>query len=83
MRNNPLSAERLVSDPNAQMLVEADQMIYDYDNEIVTAKGDVQIYYDGKTVEAQEVIYDQRARTLTASGISTARTRSEPMASVR
>ncbi|MCB1476512.1 MAG: LPS-assembly protein LptD [Rhodobiaceae bacterium] len=59
---------RLVTDPNAQMLVEADQMVYDYDNEVVTAKGNVQIYYDGRTLEADEVSYAQRTRKLTASG---------------
>ena len=59
---------RLVSDPDAQMLVEADQMIYDYDNETVTAQGNVQIYYDGRTLEAAEVVYEQRTRQLTARG---------------
>lgn len=66
--DNALLSNRLVSDPNAQMFVEAEQMVYDYDNESVTARGNVQIYYDGKTIEADEVTYYQSDRTVVARG---------------
>ncbi|MBZ0161887.1 MAG: LPS-assembly protein LptD [Notoacmeibacter sp.] len=55
-------------DPNAQMLLEADTLIYDNDSQTVTAVGGVQIEYDGNRLVAQRVSYDQRTRRLKASG---------------
>src|SRR5580658_9070144 len=42
-----------------QMLVQADEIKYDYTNELVSAVGNVQIYYNGATLEADKVVYDQ------------------------
>ena len=56
------------NDPNAQMLVQADEIKYDYNNEQVSAIGNVQIYYNGATIEADKVIYDQRTRRMHAEG---------------
>ncbi|MEM8878117.1 MAG: hypothetical protein AAGD23_09630, partial [Pseudomonadota bacterium] len=58
----------IATDPNARMLLEADEIIYDFDNEIVSAVGNVQIYYDGFTVEADSVSYQQVTGQLTATG---------------
>ena len=55
-------------DPNAQMLVRADVIDYDYTNERVAAVGHVQIYYSGSTLEADKVIYDQKTKRLHAEG---------------
>jgi LPS-assembly protein len=55
-------------DPNAQMLVRADQLNYDYNNSRVLAVGNVQIYYNGSTLEADRVIYDQKTKRLHAEG---------------
>jgi LPS-assembly protein len=55
-------------DPNAQMLVRADQLNYDYNNSQVLAVGNVQIYYNGATLEADRVIYDQKTKRLHAEG---------------
>ena len=54
--------------PNAQMLVQADEIRYDYNNEMVSAVGNVQIYYNGATIEADKVMYDQRSKRLHAEG---------------
>lgn len=54
--------------PNAQMLVQADEIRYDYNNELVSAAGNVQIYYNGATIEADRVVYDQRTKRLRAEG---------------
>jgi len=43
---------------NGQMLVQADEIRYDYTNELVSAVGNVQIYYNGATLEADKVVYD-------------------------
>ncbi len=54
--------------PGAQMLLESDQLIYDYDKSTVAAVGGVKIYYDGYTLEAKKVTYDQKNKTMVAEG---------------
>jgi len=51
-----------------QMVVRATEMHYDYTNERVAAIGNVQIYYSGSTLEADNVIYDQKTKRLHAQG---------------
>jgi LPS-assembly protein len=53
---------------DAPMLVQATELRYDYTNNTVAAVGNVQIYYNGSTVEADEVIYDQKTKRLQARG---------------
>jgi LPS-assembly protein len=53
---------------NGQMLVQATEVNYDYNNSRVAAVGSVQIYYNGSTLEADKVIYDQKTKRLHAEG---------------
>lgn len=53
---------------NAQMLLEADTLVYDNDKKTVTAVGGVQIDYDGNRLVAQRVTYDRKSRRLIANG---------------
>jgi LPS-assembly protein len=55
-------------DPNAQMLLRADELQYDNANNRVIAHGDVQIYYKGSSLQANRVIYNQRSKRLNAEG---------------
>lgn len=55
-------------DPNAEMLLEADQLTYDFDRDIIIATGGVEIFYDGYTVEAHQIIFDRGQQNLTARG---------------
>ncbi|GAB5375069.1 MAG: LPS-assembly protein LptD [Acuticoccus sp.] len=55
-----------VAQPGAQMLVEADELIYNVETGHVTALGNVFIHYQGFQLFANEVAYDQRGDTLTA-----------------
>src|SRR5262249_45443366 len=55
-------------DGDAQMLVQANEIHYDYSNERVSAVGSVQIYYNGATLEADKVTYDQKTKRLKAEG---------------
>jgi LPS-assembly protein len=64
----PPGAGAQKKDPNAQMLVKADELHYDYANNRVTALGSVQIYYNGSRLEANKVIYDQKVKRLRAEG---------------
>lgn len=55
--------------PNdGQMLVQATEVDYDYNNQRVLAVGNVQIYHNSSTVEADKVIYDQKTKRLRAEG---------------
>jgi LPS-assembly protein len=53
---------------NQPMLVQATEIRYDYTNNSVAAVGNVQIYYGGATIEADQVIYDQKTKRLVAEG---------------
>jgi len=53
---------------DGQMLVQATEVNYDYNNSKVAAVGSVQIYYNGSTIEADKVIYDQKTKRLHAEG---------------
>jgi LPS-assembly protein len=55
-------------DSSAQMLLEADTVIYDNDQQTVTAAGDVRIEYDGNRVVARRVVYNQRTGRIVAVG---------------
>ena len=50
------------------MLVQASEIRYDYSNNTVSAVGSVQAYYRGATIEADELIYDQKSKRLRAQG---------------
>ncbi len=65
-RPAPPSAPTPPSD--APMLVQATEIRYDYSNNAVSAIGNVQIYYRGSTIEADEVTYDQKTKRLRAQG---------------
>src|SRR5262249_20415787 len=54
--------------PSAQMLVQANQIRYDYHTLPVCAIGNVEIYYNSTSIEADKVIYDQRKKRLPAEG---------------
>ena len=53
---------------DAQMRVKADRFDYDYTNHQYAAVGNVQIYYNGATIEADRVVYDQITKRLRAEG---------------
>jgi LPS-assembly protein len=53
---------------DAPMLVKADEIDYDYANSRTAAVGNVQIYYNGATIEANRVVYDQKTKRLRAEG---------------
>ena len=56
------------TEPNQPMLLQADEMIYDNQNNRVTARGNVEIYYGTYTLLADKVAYDQSSNKLVAEG---------------
>jgi LPS-assembly protein len=51
-----------------QMMVQAVEVDYDYNNSRVSAVGNVQMFYNGTSVEADKLIYDQKSKRLHAEG---------------
>ena len=77
-KRRPTLSESLITrprDPNARMLVQADEMVYDYRNNRVSAVGNVQIYYEGGVLEARKVTYDRKNHRVYAEGDVRYRTR--------
>lgn len=56
------------TDPNAKMLLSADELVYNRDDKTVTAQGNVQIEYDGNKIVAKRVIYNQETGRVVAEG---------------
>jgi LPS-assembly protein len=59
---------RVRANPDAKMLVRANELRYDYQREQISAVGNVQIYYDGAVLEADRVTHDRKANRLSARG---------------
>jgi LPS-assembly protein len=51
-----------------KMLVEANELIYDKDNNTVSASGDAQLYYQGRVLQADKVTYDRKTKRVYAEG---------------
>jgi LPS-assembly protein len=52
----------------SDMLVEAKEMVYDKDNNTVSAVGNAKIYYQGKVLEADKVTYYRDKKQVLAEG---------------
>ncbi|SMX56731.1 putative Organic solvent tolerance protein (OstA) [Bradyrhizobium sp. ORS 285] len=63
----PKAPRPRIPDDN-QMLVQATTVEYDTKNARVSAVGNVQLFYNGSSVEADRVIYDQTTKRLHAEG---------------
>lgn len=56
------------TNPDAKMLLQADNLIVDRDQNTVTAAGNVQIEYDGNRLVARQVVYNQETKRMVAKG---------------
>ncbi len=56
------------SNPDAELLLTADELVYDNDAQTVVARGSVQMEYDGYDVVAQRVSYNRQTRRVKAFG---------------
>ena len=54
--------------PQDRLLVQANQLVYNRDTNVVTAEGNVQLYYQGRTLEADKVIYNRGTSRVYAEG---------------
>ncbi|MDJ1159682.1 LPS-assembly protein LptD [Chelatococcus sp. SYSU_G07232] len=51
-----------------KLLVEAREIVYNTDKNTVSAVGDVHLYYQGRTLEADKVTYDRNSKRVFAEG---------------
>lgn len=51
-----------------KLLLDADTLVFDSNTNIVTVKGDVQIFFAGNSLEADQVVYDRNNGTIKAMG---------------
>lgn len=70
---SPSRAETAMAKPGSkaqpgEVLMQADNLVYDSDHEIVTATGNVEIAYDSRILKADKVTYDQKKDLVTADG---------------
>ena len=64
----PKPAAAAPAKPQDRMVVDARELVYDNDKKTVAAVGDVQILYQGRTIEADRVVYDQGNKRVVAVG---------------
>ena len=65
VKPKPIPREK---DEKAPMLLQAAEVQYDYTNKRVSAVGNVQVYHQGTTIEADRLTYDETAKRLRAEG---------------
>lgn len=63
--HGPVAPDGLTQD---QLLVEAEQVVEDQSRHLLTARGSVQARYQGRTLRADEIIYDTESGLVTANG---------------
>jgi LPS-assembly protein len=67
--NDSLSARaRTATRGNDRLLVEAKEIVYDNDRNTVSATGDVELNYQGRTLQADRVVYDRKTGRVFAEG---------------
>ncbi|MCZ8374293.1 MAG: LPS-assembly protein LptD [Beijerinckiaceae bacterium] len=65
---NERLAARQQNSKQSRMVVDAREVVYDRDRDRVSAVGDVQILYQGRTLQADRVTYDRKNRRVFAEG---------------
>ncbi len=63
-----INLDRMATSPDAELLLEADTIIYDNDRNTITAEGGVRIDYDGHRLVARRIVYHRATARLVASG---------------
>jgi LPS-assembly protein len=53
---------------DGDILLQADEVVYDADKKVVTAHGHVEVDYGGRILMADQLVYEQASDTMTANG---------------
>ncbi len=54
--------------PPDKLVIDADELIYDRDKDTVTARGSVQLFYQGRILQADRVTYNRKSKRVYAEG---------------
>jgi LPS-assembly protein len=54
--------------PADKLIIDADELIYDKDKDTVTAQGSVQLFYQGRILQADKVVYTRATKRVYAEG---------------
>ena len=54
--------------PPDKLVIDADELIYDKDKDTVTAAGSVQLFYQGRILQADRVVYNRATKRVYAEG---------------
>ena len=65
---NEAVASRVQGGGPSRLLVEAKELVYDNDNNKVILSGDVELSYQGRTLQADRVVYDRNTGRVLAEG---------------
>ena len=66
--NDALQAKTNKTGEKDKLLVEAGEIVYNDDKNTVSAVGDVQLHYQGRTLQADQVVYDRNTKRVLATG---------------
>jgi LPS-assembly protein len=64
----PAPAQSAQDKPNDKLVIDADELIYDKDKNTVSAAGSVQLFYQGRVLQADRVIYERATKRVYAEG---------------
>jgi LPS-assembly protein len=66
--NEAISSRAQAGSGQDRLLVDAKEIVYDDDRNTVSASGDVQLNYQGRTLQAERVVYDRNTGRVFAEG---------------
>src|SRR5580704_12419257 len=64
----PPPAQSAQAKPQDKLVIDADELVYDKDKNTVTAVGSVQLFYQGRLLQADRVTYDRASKRVYAEG---------------
>jgi LPS-assembly protein len=67
-QTQPATANATRAKPPDKLVIDADELVYDKDKNTVSAAGSVQLFYQGRVLQADRVIYDRVSKRVYAEG---------------
>ena len=64
----PAEAQSTQAKPQDKLVIDADELVYDKDKNTISAVGSVQLFYQGRVLQADRVTYDRATKRVYAEG---------------
>ena len=65
---SPPAAQSTQAKPQDKLVIDADELVYDKDKNTISAIGSVQLFYQGRVLQADRVTYDRATKRVYAEG---------------